>query len=56
MRTLAGMYEPGQGPEPDAVQPEEALEFSPEIVRPFPKAGPRKLTKRRGRRRQVELV
>ena len=50
MRTLAGTYEPGQGPEPDA------LEFSPEIVRPYPKAGPRKMTQRRGRRRQVELV
>ncbi|XP_059911550.1 uncharacterized protein LOC132460708 [Gadus macrocephalus] len=44
------------GPD-EAVRPEgEAVEFSPDIVRPYPKAGPRKITKRRGRKRQVELL
>jgi hypothetical protein len=34
---------------------EDAQEFSPEAVRPFPKAGPRKENKRGGRRRQVKF-
>ena len=52
MCPLAGMDVPDR-----AVRPEgEAVEFSPDIVRPYPKAGPRKITKRRGRKRQVELL
>ncbi|XP_059928852.1 uncharacterized protein LOC132472972 [Gadus macrocephalus] len=54
----SGMDVPDRAAGPDeAVQPEgEAVEFSPDIVRPYPKAGPRKITKRRGRKRQVELL
>ena len=58
MCPLAGMDVPDRAAGPDeAVRPEgEAVEFSPDIVRPYPKAGPRKITKRRGRKRQVELL
>ena len=39
-----GRHEPGQGPEPDeAVRSEGEIEFSPEIVRPYPETGPRKI-------------
>ena len=58
MCPLAGMDVPDRAAGPDeAVRPEgEAVEFSPDIVQPYPKAGPRKITKRRGRKRQVELL
>ena len=58
MCPLAGMDVPDRAAGPDeAVRPEEeAVEFSPDIVRPYPKARPRKITKRRGRKRQVELL
>ena len=54
----AGMDVPGRAAGPDeAVWPEEdALEFSLDIVRSYPKAGPRKITKRRGRKRHLELL
>ena len=58
MCPLAGMDVPGRAAGPDeAVVPEQdALEFSLDIVRSYPKAGPRKITKRRGRKRHLELL
>ncbi|XP_059898453.1 uncharacterized protein LOC132450380 [Gadus macrocephalus] len=54
----SGMDVPDRAAGPDeAVRPEgEAVEFSPDIVRPYPKAGPRKITKRRGRKRTTAIL
>ncbi|CAL8384291.1 unnamed protein product [Gadus morhua 'NCC'] len=54
----SGMDVPGlaAGPDEAVWAEEDALEFSLDIVRSYPKAGPRKITKRRGRKRTTAIL